>query len=246
MSAWRPASRPAFVFSTIRSGSTLFRCLLDSHSRIHAPHELHLDHLRVTHASAYVEGAMRHMGLAPDDLEAVLRDGIYRLLLQRSGKDVLVDKSPSAVAHWKRVLATWPAAPIIVLRRDPAASARSVAECGDGRNEDEAVADICTAIREIDAAHETRPDALVIRYEELVADPAAELEKVCAHLGVAFERTMVDYGRVPRTFEYGIGDWGPTIRSGRIQPADRRRLDSRAWPDLVEACLSWGYPPPAG
>src|SRR5215207_5047779 len=32
---------PAFVLSSVRSGSTLLRVLLATHSQIHAPHELH-------------------------------------------------------------------------------------------------------------------------------------------------------------------------------------------------------------
>ncbi|MFJ8165549.1 hypothetical protein ACIRBY_32180 [Streptomyces sp. NPDC096136] len=33
---------PVFLLSAVRSGPTLLRCVLDSHSRLHAPHELHL------------------------------------------------------------------------------------------------------------------------------------------------------------------------------------------------------------
>ena len=38
----RLLKEPAFVLSTVRSGSTLLRMLLDSHSQIHSPHEMHL------------------------------------------------------------------------------------------------------------------------------------------------------------------------------------------------------------
>src|SRR3712207_4275572 len=42
----RPGDRlvtaPTFVLCSVRSGSTLLRVLLNSHSQIHAPHELHL------------------------------------------------------------------------------------------------------------------------------------------------------------------------------------------------------------
>ncbi|MFC7591929.1 sulfotransferase [Nonomuraea antimicrobica] len=38
----RLVKSPVFVISPVRSGSTLLRMLLNSHSRIRAPHELHL------------------------------------------------------------------------------------------------------------------------------------------------------------------------------------------------------------
>src|SRR3954467_12084339 len=38
----RLLEQPVFVLSSIRSGSTLLRVLLNSHTAIHAPHELHL------------------------------------------------------------------------------------------------------------------------------------------------------------------------------------------------------------
>jgi len=38
----RLVAAPVFILCTLRSGSTLLRVLLNSHSQIHAPHELHL------------------------------------------------------------------------------------------------------------------------------------------------------------------------------------------------------------
>ena len=38
---------PVFVMCTLRSGSTLLRVLLNSHSQIHAPHEIHLRYVSV-------------------------------------------------------------------------------------------------------------------------------------------------------------------------------------------------------
>jgi len=47
----RPGDRlveaPVFVICTLRSGSTLLRVPLDSHSQIRSPHELHLRYVSV-------------------------------------------------------------------------------------------------------------------------------------------------------------------------------------------------------
>ena len=62
---------PVFVMCTLRSGSTLLRVLLDSHSQIHCPHELHLrDHLgvdprRVGRALDEGDGARRGAARVP-------------------------------------------------------------------------------------------------------------------------------------------------------------------------------------
>jgi len=49
---------PAFVLCSVRSGSTLLRVLLDSHSQIHSPHEMHLRALRVKVRSRYADRAI--------------------------------------------------------------------------------------------------------------------------------------------------------------------------------------------
>ena len=38
----RLVESPGFVMCTLRSGSTLLRVMLDSHSQVHCPHEIHL------------------------------------------------------------------------------------------------------------------------------------------------------------------------------------------------------------
>jgi hypothetical protein len=46
-----------------------------------------------------------------------------------------------------------------------------------------------------------------LRYEDLVRDPAAEGERLCAFLGVAWEPGLVEYGREgPATVGRGLGD----------------------------------------
>ena len=44
----RLVAAPVFILCTLRSGSTLLRVLLNSHSQIHGPHELHLRYVSVT------------------------------------------------------------------------------------------------------------------------------------------------------------------------------------------------------
>ena len=56
---------------TLRSGSTLLRVLLDSHSQIHCPHEIHLRYLSVGLDAKWAERSMKEMGLDQERLAAL-------------------------------------------------------------------------------------------------------------------------------------------------------------------------------
>src|SRR5918997_2559965 len=70
---------PAFVMCSVRSGSTLLRVLLDSHSQIHSPQELHLRDLSVKIRTEYATKALAELGL--DDRQ--MRFLLWDRLLQR-------------------------------------------------------------------------------------------------------------------------------------------------------------------
>ncbi|MFD8212331.1 sulfotransferase [Streptomyces sp. NPDC059697] len=56
---------PVFVLSSVRSGSTLLRVLLNSHSQIRAPHEMHLRTVHVHLSRDFTADAMRALGPRP-------------------------------------------------------------------------------------------------------------------------------------------------------------------------------------
>ena len=64
----RLVKAPVFVMCTLRSGSTLLRVLLNSHSKIHAPHEIHLRYISVNLDRKWSERSMKEMGLDADTL----------------------------------------------------------------------------------------------------------------------------------------------------------------------------------
>ncbi|MFF7593448.1 sulfotransferase [Streptomyces mirabilis] len=65
---------PVFVLSSVRSGSTLPRVLLNSHSQIRAPHETHPRTVHVHLSRDFTAEAMRALGLDKDELEHALWD----------------------------------------------------------------------------------------------------------------------------------------------------------------------------
>lgn len=232
-----------FLLSSIRSGSTLLRCMLNAHPNITAPHELHLGGLRVTPEDEYSELALQELGWTGEDLEFLLSDRIYHEILANSGKEVLVDKSPSNLWRWPTLLDRWPQAYFLFLHRDPAAIARSIVEARDGRDASDAVAFVSRAVEAMQRAHQAVPRRLSIRYEELTAEPERTLRAICDWIGVPYHMGMLEYGAMDHgRFIYGIGDWGQRIATGRVLAADTRRLDGALAATLQSACAAWGYP----
>lgn len=239
-----PLTTPVFLLSAIRSGSTLLRCLLNSHREICCPHELHLGRLRIDASDEYVALALETLGLSPKHLHLMLWDRVYDSILRCSGKSVLVDKSPSNTPLWRDLIGFWPAARLIILRRNPAAIVRSIVDANDGRTVDDAVELVVQAVGQLEAAlHHTVP-SYMLRYEDLVEDAPAVLTPLCRFLGVDYNQEMLAYGGHNHgPFVYGIGDWSEKIRAGRIVTANGRQVDSARFPQLQACCETWGYSP---
>lgn len=230
---------PVFLLSSIRSGSTLLRVILDSHPDIVAPHEMHLRKVQVKLGSDNAVAGMRALGLTPRDLENLLWDRVLHLQLVRSGKSVVVDKTPQNVFDWERLLLGWPQARYIVLFRHPAQVFDSMRRAWPG---DDAQAHYRLTTRYAKAlrrASEQLP-AIIVRYEELVADPADATHRLCDYLGVPWAAGMLNYAEQDHgEFRSRLGDWSATLRSGVVRPPQPP-------PDVVpeqlrEACHLLGY-----
>jgi len=119
---------PVFILSPMRSGSTLLRVLLNSHSMIRAPHEMHLRTLQVDFGEFYTELAIQRLDLTRTELEYLLWDRLLHRELARSGKQIIVDKTPGNVLAWRRLHACWPEARYVFLLRHPASVLASTLE----------------------------------------------------------------------------------------------------------------------
>jgi hypothetical protein len=240
-SSGRLLKAPVFVLSTVRSGSTLLRVLLDSHSLICAPQELNLRDVNVSTRDEYAEKALGEFGLDVNQLEYVLWDWVLHRELEESGKRILVSKAPRNVFVADRILECWPDARFIYLLRHPAAIAQSRHEL---RPQDDEERNLKMVRRYGDALEKARQshDGLTVRYEDLAADPAAETRRLCAFLGVDWEPSMLDYGRFDHgRYRPGIGDWKEKIKSGEVQPPDPPPAETPA--ALEPLAIAWGYGP---
>jgi hypothetical protein len=237
----RLLERPTFVLCSVRSGSTLLRVLLSSHSMIHCPHELHLRDIGVTPLRPYARKALREVGLDRRRLRYLLWDRVLQRELAASGKRLLVNKTPNDVFIADRIRECWPDARFIFLLRHPGAIARSrqaLRPQDSPERNARMVARYCGAL---EAARRTH-DGITVRYEELAADPEATTRRLCEFLGVPWERRMLDYGKFSHgAFRAGLGDWGENIRSGRVQAPARSPALGEIRPELLDLCRAWGY-----
>ncbi|MFE6287214.1 sulfotransferase family protein [Streptomyces sp. NPDC057877] len=241
-SAHRLVPEPVFIISSVRSGSTLLRVLLNSHPRIRAPHEMHLRTLTVDLSKPYTKKAMAELGLEQRELEYLLWDRVLHRELVRSGKQIIVDKTPGNAGVWERLHEAWPKARYIFLLRHPASMVSSLINNRPDRDTEATVREVRGYVEAVEAARTALP-GLTVRYESLTERPTEVTQEICAFLGVNWTSRMLDYRKEDHgPFVPFIGDWSENIKSGKIQRA-RPLPDPEDVPvPLREITRAWGYP----
>jgi hypothetical protein len=229
---------PAFVLSSVRSGSTLLRVVLDSHSQIHSPPEMHLRDIAVKTQSKYVDRTLSALDLDARALEYLLWDRLLHRELTRHRKRQLVNKTPNDVFVVDRIRECWPDAKLVFLLRHPAAieASRQATRPQDTPERNREM--VLRYVTALDDAR-TRFDGLTVKYEELASEPERVTKELCAFLGLPWEPAMLDYGQHDRHFKPGLGDWKDKIKSGRIQAPTPPPAEIH--PDLQPFAEAWGY-----
>jgi hypothetical protein len=249
----RMLTSPVFIFSPARSGSTLLRAILGSHSQLYAPPELPLMHMRVKAETKWIQRSMRELQYSNEDLDHLLWDRVLADLLERSSKQRIVVKTPSNVLIWSRIAEIWPDAQFIFLLRHPAAAVASLQKSWDpawqwaGTDSSEKVT--ASALRYMRKVEEARHGLKghTVRYEDVTGDPEATVRKLCTFLKVAYEPDMLEYGQFANfKVATGLGDASQNIRSGRIQPGTPPPDTADIPEALAQMCATWGYKQPNG
>jgi len=247
----RLLTAPVIVFSAPRSGSTLLRVVLGSHSELYAPPELPLKHLGVRAETKWIQTSFEGLELTTEDVEHMLWDRVLAEALRRSGKPRIVVKTPANVLIWERIAACWPDARFVFLLRHPVAAVASLQSSfdpawhptGEAGSLEESVAKGLRYMTVLEQAREALP-GFTVRYEELTAEPERVVGELCEFLGVPFQPAMLEYGAFDHAgFTPGLGDSSLNIRSGRIQPSAPMPDEMPA--ELADICAAWGYLHPA-
>jgi Sulfotransferase family len=232
---------PVFVLCSIRSGSTLLRCLLNSHPLVHAPHELHLVDLAVHLDGRFVRLAMQVAGLDDRHLEHLLWDRVLHRELARSGKQLIVDKTPTNVLRWGRVAECWPQARYIFLLRHPLRVVESAVQARPHATPAESTDLVRLFLHRLQEARQSLP-GITVRYEDLIRQPQHITSDLCGYLGVTWDPVMLDYGRHDHgPFLCGIGDFSERIRTGRVLPGRPDPTEDEIPEELRPLCISLGY-----
>lgn len=233
---------PVFLYSSERSGSTLLRMMLDCHSQICAPHEMHLRTLRANFANWYGETAWKKLGVEENQLADLLWDRMLHLMLSRTGTSIIVDKTPANLNLWKRIAKSWPEARYIFLKRHPLRMVESLAAASPDMDMQKHYERVNGYLVKWVEARAQLPGPTV-SYEELTADPERVLRGLCRYLNVPFEPAMLDYSKAGHKgdFRRGLGDWNEKIKSGVIQVSEPLPTLDEVPEELREMSRALGY-----
>ncbi|MGW7354130.1 sulfotransferase family protein [Streptomyces sp. NPDC054784] len=239
--ASRLVPSPVFLLSPVRSGSTLLRVILNSHPEIRAPHEMHLRTVNVRMGREFTPGAMRELDLDKDELEHLLWDRVLHLELERSGKKLIVDKTPPNTLMWRRLHRCWPEARYVFLLRHPAAIVTSLVNRRSEPDLEQIHAEVGEYAERLEEARGLL-DGHTVHYERLTAEPERATRDLCRYLGVEWDPGMLEYGQQDHGgFRPHIGDWSSNIKSGRIQAARPADAAVELPPELARIAAAWGY-----
>jgi Sulfotransferase family len=141
----------------------------------------------------------------------------YRSYARKFGKARFGDKTPPYVHHIEDLLAVWPDARFVVMVRDGRDVAVSVRPLPFGPNNAWAAADWwARGIRAGAEAQRAHPrEVITVRYEDLVADPAIQVRRICDFLDLAYHDDMLAIDQADRSkIVADQAAWFPTLWNG--------------------------------
>ncbi|HUO84917.1 MAG TPA: sulfotransferase [Thermoanaerobaculia bacterium] len=214
-----------FLISQPRAGSTLLQRMLARHPRIETASETwlllrslywirHPDEQASYGPAGATAGTRELLGSVPDGdriyFEAVRRfaQHLYDALLDRSGRDIYLDKTPRYGLILPELAEAFPRAAFILLLRNPLAVLSSMLTNWSGTKLPRLVnfrLDLLETPRNMIAMMSKPPERCVaIRYEAMVREPAAALDSIGRLLGIDTSPAMIDYGADgPATWSLG-------------------------------------------
>jgi hypothetical protein len=244
------ARRLFFIVGCGRSGTTLLKSMLDRHPRVAVPPETFFfstirrrfpggDDAPLEEKARYIAARwwMRDAGVRAEALLERLRGedqagwpefflAVMAELGPEDGEaDALGEKTPAHVVDAPTLLETFPEARVVQMLRDPRAVLHSYRQVKIGTNQAVGVAREWKAACAVHRRLAEHPRAVLLRYEDLVVDPEANLQRACACLGLDFLPELLEFHR--RESEGFAAE--QVHHRATLQPLFRDSLDS--WRD---------------
>jgi len=233
------AEDPIFIIGLFRSGTTLLRYLVDSHSRIACPPETRfMQHLAEIVNSERTLGGLQAMGFDREHTCQQLRRTISYFMenyAASKGKPRWADKTPEYVSSLAFLQEIYPTAKFVMLYRSPLDQIRSNIKSGLGladrigdfeeENEYQAAANYWSTQSQvmIDFENKYPEQTHRVRYEDLCEDPEAVLTSMLGFLGESWEPGMLEYYKFDH--DYGAEDG----KVGSSRKIVRSTHDYSAW-----------------
>lgn len=246
---------PIFLLGLYRSGTTLLRFVIDSHSRICCPPESEfISSLRPLVEDPRAIAGLDAMGFDSDHVTRRARELVayfFGNYADSCGKPRWADKSPSYVDHLELLWRLFPDARYVVLLRHGLDQAHSFTRGGTldraelsqfvRQGEDPRLGAVrywrekTERLLEFEAKHPESCHRL--RYEDLCAAPESTLRQVFTFLGEPWEPETLDFHRFPH--DRGFED-GRVVATGGFQASGGHYLE---WsPDLRSEALKIAGP----
>ena len=211
-----------FALGFQRSGTTMLRLILNSHSKISVPHETFFIHQydrlaslgslddRAVRARILNEIAADRFVVEGSFMTAAGRDAameettfaamtarLFEAYAAREGKTIWGDKTPSYEPRASLLAHMFPEARFVHIVRDIRAVAASTKQLSWGTRDVETLAiDWNLATLTANRIGRLLGDRyMMFRYEDLVTEPVGVVQRICAHLDVPFEAAMLEFHR---------------------------------------------------
>ena len=238
---------PFFLVGSERSGTTLLRLMLDHHPRIAFNGESELIVAQIADDGTYPKIERYREWLRNDRIFQGSRFSIDEgldfvglvndFLNQKRSRDNKEIVGATVHIKFRKLRRIWPRAKYIYLYRDGRDVTDSVMRMGWAGNVYVAADWWLEAEKEWEGLRDTLNDDdwIEIRYEDLVANTQAEMERFCAFFGVEYSEKMFDYAR---NSTYGAPDASLMYQwKTRMRKVDVQRLEEK----LGDRLLRRGY-----